>query len=245
MPRIARIILLSVFATLSVAVLTMGVICGRHHVTYPRTQAFDIRITDMDERQYVSTPELAEWLRQRGLYALDVPIEEVRLQAIENAVRSHPMVRTAECYLTPRSEVRVTLTQRIPLLRVTTSTESYYIDTDRKPMPVRATITTPVLNITGSVGQQMACTTLADFAEWLQDHRYWRERISYLQVKNPQAVYIIQSHQAGAILLGNMDNFAHKLKKARTFYEQGGDTLGKNPYREIDVRYTGQVIGRK
>ncbi len=245
MPRIARIILLSVFATFSVAVLVSGVICGRHHISYPRTQALDIRISDMDDRQYVSTPELADWLQQHGLHTVNVPIEEVDLQAIENTVRTHPMVRTAECYLTPRSVVRITLTQRIPLLRVTTATDSYYIDTDRKPMPVRSTITTPVLNVRGNVGRQMATTTLADFAEWLQDHRYWRERVSYVQVKNPQEIYIIQSHRQGDILLGNMDNYAHKLNKARTFYEQGGDTLGSKPYREIDVRYTGQVIGRK
>ena len=203
-----------------------------------------IAIGDADERLYVTEDELAALLQKEQLYPVGRTISSIPLQRIERTVLAHPMVRTAECYATPRNEIRVRLTQRVPLLRVQVPGEMYYVDEDRTVMPARAAIKDPVLVIRGNVGSTQATTELADFARWLRTNRYWRERVSHVYVQSPQMVYLYQGAGNPRIVLGNMEGYTLKLANLRTFNEKGGAVIKDKQYTELDVRFRGQVIGR-
>ena len=209
----------------------------------------DYTIADADERLYLTENELELLLRAENLHPVGKALNSLSLHRIERAVAQHPMVRTAECYLTPRNEVRVTLTQRVPVLRVQTMNETYLIDTDRRVMQARATVRDQVPLVTGTVGIQMATNQLADFAEWLKGNAYWRARIHHLQVKAPHMVYIYLKDENGTVrservLLGSLNDYERKLAKLRIFLENGSEATQNQQYSEIDLRFHGQVIGR-
>ena len=202
-------------------------------------------VKDGHERMYFSTQEIDQRLKADDIYPVGRPLNRLSLQRIENTARSHPMIRTAECYLTPRQEVYVVLTQRVPLLRVQTPLETYFIDTDRRVMPVRASVKDSVLLVTGTVGAQTAANGLADFAEWLADNSYWRKKIHHLHLQTPQKIVIyLRGENQPRVVLGNLRHYERKLKKLRTFLENSGNILEEKQYDEIDIRYRGQVIGR-
>ena len=146
-------------------------------------------VEDADERMYLTEPELTHLLKSEDLFPVGKQMNIVSLHHIEQAMESHPMVRTAECYLTPRNEMKIRLTQRVPLLRVQTVNEIYLIDTDRKVMQARAVVRDSVLVVTGAIGVKMASTQLADFAEWLEEESYWSTRINHLHVQSPRMIY--------------------------------------------------------
>ena len=206
-------------------------------------------IEDLDERAYVTERELDTMLRHADMYPVGRPIDRVSLQQIENAVRRHPMVRTAECYATPRRNIYVRLTQRVPLVRVQTGAETYLIDTDRRQMQARASVKDSVLRVTGAVGPQTAARQMGDFAEWLQDNRYWQERIDHVHLRNPRmaVLYLKQplaNGQKPMVLLGTMNDYESKLAKLRVFMENGEMAIQDKQYSELDLRFRGQVIGR-
>ena len=124
--------------------------------------------------------------------------------------------------------------------------DTYFVDTDRKIMPVRASVRDSVLQVTGAVGVQMASGVLGDFAEWLQDNRYWHQRIHHVQVKNPQMVYVyLNGAMTNRAVLGPMNRYAQKLEKLRTFLENcPPEAMADKHYTELDLRFRGQVIGR-
>ena len=238
---------LSIVAALLVAATVWGV------VNRPADQpcvSLSFIIKDRADRLYVTENELTQLLRAEELYPVGRKVDVGTLHRIELAVLHHPMVRTAQCYLTPRNEVRVQLTQRVPLLRVVKADETYFIDTDRRVMPVRAAVQDKVLTVTGTVGTRIASTQLADFALWLQDMPYWQQHTRYLQVQSPQMIYLYLNKDAGLdvkgerIVLGSMRNFERKLKKMHTFFDNSADILKEKNYVEYDARYKGQVIGR-
>ena len=207
--------------------------------------ALEYIISDRSERLYLTTSELDRMLLSADLYPVGKTVDSLSLHRIEKAVRSHPMVRTAECYLTPRNEVRVRLTQRVPLVRVQSQTDTYLIDTDRRVMQARAAVKDRVLPVTGNVGQQMASKQMADFAEWLQDEPYWQERIHHLYVQTPIMVYIyMRGENQPRAVLGAMRGHAQKLKKLKTFYRNSPEEVKAKNYTELDLRFRGQVIGR-
>jgi cell division protein FtsQ len=204
----------------------------------------DITITDFAKRQYVTASELVTLLKKNGLYPVGKTASTIETQQIENFIRNHPMVRKAECYILPDGTVCVRLSQRIPVLRVVTGDMSYFVDTDRTKMPVRESVTTPVLVATGNIGERMACNELADLVLWLEENSYWKEKIQSIHVVHPKMVYLIQRPDGTHIILGEISGFRQKLGKLRTLYDKGFDEIGWQTYQELDLRYAGQVIGR-
>ena len=222
-------------------------------VTYPASvdagqrtcHSLTITIEDSDERQYVGEEELTKLIRTNSLYPVARPIVSISTDAIERVIRSHDMVRTAECYLTTDNGVRIRLTQRVPLVRVVTANESYFVDTDRKIMPVRASVTTPVITATGNIGTRMAQEELSDFVEWLLSERYWRERIASIEVRNPKLVLLHQKSGQACIVLGEWAQAPAKLRKLREWYKKAPEGVDISVYKEVDIRYNHQVVGRK
>ena len=247
MNKVAHIVGSSIGIVITIACLVAATVWGyRSRPTDAPCTALEYDITDSDERLYLSETELTALLQQTDLYPVGRKLNIVSLQRIENTILRHPMVRTAECYLTPRHIVRIRLTQRVPVLHVQTALENYYIDSDRKVMPSRNAIRDKVLLVTGTVGVQSAAGILADFAAWLDDEPYWKERIHHLELKSPQMVYVYYADN-GKIekaVLGSMHRYDRKLRKFRTFLQNRPPDVQEKNYTEYDLRFKGQVIGR-
>ncbi len=231
------------------AILVVGYIIGMGIWSSRRTSqqpcpGLEITITDLDERQYVTVEELSLMLQGQGLYPVKKPIASISTEAIERAIAAHPMVRQAECYQTQAGTVCVRLLQRIPVLLVVTGNDSYYVDIDRKRMPIQESVKTPVLLVQGNVGERMAKQELTDLAMWIYDNPYWQEKIASVYVVNPKMVYLIQKPDETHLILGEVSGFRRKLGKLRTLYDKGFEQIGWRTYKEIDLRYTGQVVGR-
>ena len=243
----ARIIWTGVGVSLTVVILLTATVWGyRMRPADEPCRSLTYIIEDIDERQYVTPGDLNAILMANELYPIGRPLDAMTLHRIETTIAHHPMVRTAECYMTPQNEMRVRLTQRVPLLRVNVPGDAYIIDTDRRVMQARAVVRDSVMLVTGAVGVQMASGPLADFAQWLQDEPYWRQRIRYVYVASPQMIYLyIRGEKATRVVMGNLRNYESKLAKLRTFLENSEEATRDKEYYEYDVRFRGQVIGRK
>ena len=233
------------------ALLLVGAVISGFRMTPTDAPCVSMRylIEDKSERMYLTESELNMLLYAEDVYPLGRKLNLVSLHRIERAIKAHPMVRTAECYLTPRNEVRVQITQRVPMLRVQTNTDTWLVDTDRRVMQARAAVKDTVLIVSGNVGTQMAVTQLADFAEWLQENKYWNARVHHLYVQSPFMLYLYLKDANGKmqnerLVLGAMNGYERKLKKMRTFMENAGEAIEGKNYREFDLRFKGQVIGR-
>ena len=245
MSRMAQIIWKSIGVGVMAIIMIAAVVWGyKMRPTDTPCSALTFIIEDRADRLYVTETELIQVLRTEELYPVGQTINSLSLYRIEQAIQRHPMVRKAECYLTPRNEVRVRLRQRVPLLRVIKPEETFFIDTDRKAMPVRAAVKDSVLVVTGTVGVQFASRDLANFAVWLQHNTYWRKRIHHVSVQSPQMIYLYMQDNQPRIVLGRMSGYEKKLAKMRTFQENSAEAIQDKQYKEYDIRFHGQVIGR-
>ena len=227
-----------------VALSVVAVWTSRSEAREERCKELVCKIADKDERSYVSEQELFTLLKQHNAYPVGEYLHRINLQHMENLIRQHPMVRTAECYTAEDGTARIRVTQRVPLLKVVTADEAYYIDTDRRKMPMRASIHDTVLVAMGKVGFEMASTVLADFAEWVQEDDYWHQRIEAIDVRLPKQVCIKQKGKQEDLLIGDLTGFEGKLEKAAVFYRRTAN-IEKPRYRTLDLRYRGQVVARR
>lgn len=204
-------------------------------------------IRDADERLYLTENELDNLLMTKGAYPVNKALQRGDLHRIERIITDHPMVRRAECYYTPWREMRVQLTQRVPVLRVQTADQRYLIDSDRRVMPSRPAVKDKVLRVTGNVSPRQAAGELADFAIWLNDHPFWLQRVHHVYVESPFAICLCLQNVpiTERVLLGRMSGFERKLAKLQTFLEDGAEETEGKQYRELDIRFKGQVIGKR
>lgn len=237
-------ILLSLCAILLLAyVVTVSVLVTKH-CSSQLCSSVEWTISDQAQRQYVTEDELTTMLKQMGLYPEGKTLSNISTQTIEKAVLTHPMVRKAQCFITANGTVRIRLSQRRPILRVLTASESYFVDSDRKRMPIRESVNTPVMMVRGVVTEHAACDEIADMVLWINHDGYWREKIQSVHVTNPHYVYLVQKPDETKLILGDIKGYRAKLRKLKTLYEEGFEKIGWRTYREIDLRYKGQAIGR-
>lgn len=245
MKRIGRIIALGLVAAVGTGYL---LVAGVWSVTRPNNapcREVRIAVADSAERRFVDEDELHRCLTKAGIRAAGLPMDSVPCQTIEDCLRQHPMVRTAACYKTPGNAVCVRVTQRIPVLYVVSNDGCYYIDSDRKVMPVRASVKVHVPVVEGAVSQRAAATAYFDFAQWLSRDDYWADRIKSMRVNSPKDIVLLQRDTDTRIVLGGLDGYEQKMNKLRILYTKGFDLLGYTDYREYDLRFAGQVVGRK
>ena len=238
------IILKSLVVVGLVALLALAVGTSRGKDREERCKELVCKIVDKDERLYVSEQELFTLLKQHNAYPVGEYLHRINLQHMENIIRQHPMVRTAECYTAEDGTARIRVTQRVPLLKVVTADEAYYIDTDRRKMPLRSSIHDTVPVAMGKVGFEMASTVLADFAEWVQEDDYWRARIEAIDVRLSKQVCIKQNGKQEDLMIGDLMGYEGKLEKAEVFYRRTA-SMEKPRYRTLDLRYRGQVVARR
>ena len=69
-------------------------------------------------------------------------MDQIDCHSIEQCLLGHDMVRDAACYKSPFGKLYVEIQQREPVLYVVSNDGSYFIDSDRKTMPLRRQIVT-------------------------------------------------------------------------------------------------------
>lgn len=153
------------------------------------------------------------------------------------------MVRTATCYPTPGGDIVVRLTQREPKIRIM-GADNYYVDADRRIMQVRSTTAADVPIITGHVSQRMAQEELFDFCEWLEDDDFWTAQVEQIHVAGPSRIELVPRVGSGIIILGSLKEYEGKLRKLKVLYQKGFSRFGWKEYKEIDLRFKGQVVCR-
>lgn len=207
-------------------------------------RAIQVTIEDSALHRYITPAEVCRYLDDLHLNPVGSTVSAVELQPIEDTLIAHPLLANANCYIDANGVFCVELSQRVPLVRVDNARESYYVAEDRGIMPAVPSITTPVLQVRGALTHEMACGETADFAEWVRQSEYWKDKIMGLYLRPDGDVVMVLRNDACHVLLGSWQDYEKKLRRLQVFYENGYRQIDHPPYRELDVRFDGQVIGR-
>ena len=244
MQSVWRIIGLTVFLSLLVGGVIAGLVWTQHRAEPVVCRQCTIVIEDEQERQYVSTDELVRLLQAKHLSPEGKNMTELSLQQIEEQMRAHPMVRTAQCVLTPQGTLFITVTQRVPIVHVQTDADRYYVDADRTRMPERETVNTSVMKVTGTLTESDACGPVADMVLWITNSAYWHDKIASVYVSEAKNITLTR-HEGTRLLIGTHERYKNKLNKLQAFYQHYPSLTDSVSYRALDARYAGQVVGVK
>ena len=111
----------------------------------------NIEIADNATSGFLDAKVIKSRLEKTGDYPFGKPLAQVNTRRIEETLCASPFVKTAECYKTEGGHVYISVTQRMPVIRIKADNgDDYYVDDNDCIMP-RTNYTSDLIIATGSI----------------------------------------------------------------------------------------------
>lgn len=218
-----------------------------------------IDIADETTNGFLTASDIRQRLKEARLYPYNKPMDEINARAIEERLRSSAFVRTAECYKTNDGQVRISLTQRLPILRIKAGGDDYYIDDNDKIMRPSGHYTSDLIIATGAINQWYARNYISHLAQAIMSSDLWSNQIEQINVLPDRGIELVPRVGNHIIYIGQLPESKYvarrrqlvteyvnrKLERLRKFYKYGLSIAGWNKYSYINLEFDNQIICKK
>lgn len=219
----------------------------------------NINIQDEATNGFINTREIKARLEKEQLYPLEKPMKYVNLRKMEETLKGSPFVKTAECYKTQAGEVNITLTQRMPVVRIKAANgNDYYLDDNDCIMP-NSHYTSDLIIATGNINKWFATNYISPLSKELMANQLWRNQIEQINVLPDLSIELIPRVGNHIVYLGQMPYYKDKEKckaavidfvdkkmdRLEKFYKYGLSQAGWNRYSYINLEFDNQIICKR
>lgn len=220
----------------------------------------DIRIADEMTNGFLDAATVKHNLQKAGCYpVINKPLTDVNTRSIEEALMLRtPFVKTAECYKTEGGNVYITVTQRMPVIRIKAENgDDYYVDDNDRVMK-SSNYTSDLIIATGNINRQYATRYLSPLGKVIMGNELWKNIIEQVNILPDRSVEIVPRVGDHIVCLGPLPAYkgkngekeiqefmARKMGRLVKFYKYGLNNVGWNKYSYIDIQFDNQIICRK
>ena len=157
---------------------------------------------------------------------------------IEKSIAQLSPIKQVNCYMGYNGKLHINLYQRCPIFRVLTSKgESYYIDAERRTMPVSNLFTAYTPVVTGNVSKKVAQNELYDFMQYLLTDKDWSSLFAEVHLDEKQNIRLTSRQGIPYVELGKLNNYLSKMEKLRVWYQQYPHKNDATVYKKITITY--------
>ena len=218
-----------------------------------------INIADEATNGFINSKEIKKRLEATKLYPLDKPMRYIDARKIEETLKTSPFVQTAECFKTQDGHVNISVTQRLPLVRIKAQNgDDYYLDDNDCIMP-NSHYTSDLIIATGNISRPFAMNYISPLSKSLMNNELWKNQIEQINVLQDRTIELIPRVGNHVIVLGQLpeaklkgdiaqrvDQFLQrKLRRLELFYRYGLSQAGWNKYSSINLEFDNQIICKK
>lgn len=198
-----------------------------------------------DTPPLVSEAEVKELVRRAGLWPEGKRMDCVDPVRMEEAIRRHPYIDSVVCFKTAGDQVRVSLWQSRPLLRVMGEGRFDGLLDRRGRLLPRMGYAVDLPVATGAITPKHVRETLLPAAKAIEQDPFWREQTEQLCVENDGTLEIVPRVGGHILRIGEAKDVEQKLSRAKEFYTKVLDKVGWRKYRLVSVEYDNQIICKK
>lgn len=205
----------------------------------------ELVISDSIDHGFITKKEVLRTLTSKKLSPIGKKMEEINTRLLEEELSQHPLIGNVECFHTTGNRIGITVTQRIPILRVmATNGENYYIDDKGHVMPIPNSAADVVI-ATGLITKEFATNELYPFGMFLQNNPLWEAQIQQINVTPTKELELVPRVGDHILFLGKPGNYEEKFERLKTFYQKGLNKVGWNKYSRISLEFNNQIICTK
>lgn len=194
---------------------------------------------------FLNVDEIKQMLQRQQLYPLAQKMDAIDVRAIEESLCRSPYITEAQCYKTHDGHVCISLSQRMPVIRVKADNgDDYFVDSQGGIME-HAKYRGDLIIATGPITRQFAKQTLTRIGNHIVSNRFWKHQIVQINVLADGSVEIVPRVGDHVVYLGLPVHVDKKLERLKLFYRYGLSKAGWNKYSYINLEFDNQIICKK
>ena len=196
-----------------------------------------------EENLYITQEAVNKLLIQNEQQVTSVNKDILDLNGLETALKSNPMIKTAEVYLTVNGEVRADVVQKKPIARVSTNA-SYYIDDEGQFMPLSSNRSARVPLVIGSVLKN-DLGTIYKIALEIDKDEFLKKHIVQIHQDQNKNISLKMRVFDFEIYLGDLEHLDKKINNLKAFYQQAKKDNTLTKYKKVNLQFEDQVVCTK
>lgn len=231
------------------------------HMASTFCRSVRVTVADSSRFSFITPSNVLDIVRSGGRELAGKPCGEIDIRSIEKEILQLRELERAEVYMTGDGVLRVEVDQRNPVARlITRYGKSYYIDKEGKIMPHRGVYTPRVTVVSGyleigdpvlkggsvrAAGEGSLLVNLLEMVNYINGDDFWKAQIEQIWINPQQELEIVPMAGNHIIRFGKADDFLSRFACLEEFYSSALPLVGWNSYREIDLRFKGQIVCTK
>jgi len=221
-------------------------------------QTLSVEIIDSSQNKFITDHELYNYVLNHDKKLLGKSLGQINTDQFEKMVASIPFVGRVEVFKTLDGKLHVSVSQREPVLHVILPEgRNYYVDNEGVIMPESALYTDRTVIVNGSFlsgarpGYNLKDPEMKNFrtlkkvwilACYIHKDIFWKAQIEQIWVSESGDFILVPRVGAQTILFGNLQDYETKFKNLKMLYQQGFAREEWNKYKQINLKYTNQVV---
>lgn len=219
----------------------------------------NIVISDATTHGFINNNEIKKRLENLNIYPKGKPLNLVSCRKIEEELLKTPFVKTAECYKDEGGTINVSITQRLPVVRIKSiNNDDYYIDDKDCVMP-NSDYTSDLIIATGFISRTYSTRYVSALARKLMEDDFCRNLFQQINITHNLGVELIPRIGNNVIYLGQLpvsniksertkminEFLDKKMSRLEAFYRYGLPIAGWNKYSDISLEFDNQIICKR
>lgn len=219
----------------------------------------NIDIADNAAGGFLDAKVIKERLQKTGYYPIGRPLTNVDTRGIEEMLRRSPFVKTAECYKTEGGYVYISVTQRMPVIRIKADNgDDYYVDDHDCIMP-RSSYTSDLIIASGNINRWYAINYISPLGKAIMQNDVWKNLIEQIHITPELGVELVPRIGDHIVYIGclpeindkrkhekDIDLFIEKkMTRLEKFYKYGLSQVGWNKYSYVNIEFDNQIICKR
>ncbi|MBO7160824.1 MAG: hypothetical protein J6V62_05250 [Paludibacteraceae bacterium] len=201
-------------------------------------KSVSVCVMDSTEHGFVNAAMIYDHLAKQKLSPIGGMIGIEESHRIEKSIAKLSPIKVVHCYMGYNGNFHINLYQRCPIYRVLPSEGvSYYIDNDRRTMPISHLFTAYTPIVTGKITPDEAKGELYDFMVYLLSDDDWNALFTEVHIDEKHNIRLTSRQGIKYIELGKLNNYANKMEKLRAWYQQYPHKNDASVYKKITITY--------
>lgn len=186
---------------------------------------------------------------------IGLPMKEIDIAKFERELTKQIHIEKAHVFMDMHGELNIKVTQRTPILRVIRfDGNQYYLDRNGYKIPVSEYFTAHVPIANGNIFERyekgdtvysFVGNQLYNMASYVDKDPFLKAFIEQIFVRADNELVLVPKLGRAYFVFGTTENLEEKFEKMLVFCREGLNRIGWNKYKSVDLRFKGQVIGKK
>ena len=259
MNRIFKYIVQALCGTLIVFCITCSFIAGQKIHRHQKCLKLEVAILDSMHNNFVSKADIRKFLDKEYKEYIGQPIDSIDLVKMEEIIDSRSAVLKSQAYVTKDGTLHIDVTQRRPVVRFQKKDGGFYADADGYIFPLQNTYASHVQIIDGNIpiaansgykggisdpeGKKWFDRMMV-LVNYIEDSKVWNGKIVQIHIEENGDIILVPRIGDERFIFGQATEIEHKFEKLSRYYKFIIPEKGTGAYKNIDLRFKGQIVCR-